>query len=328
MIGFEKVVGHEDLIRHMRNSISMGKVSHSYIFSGEAGAGKKLLAGNFAAALQCEGPGTDPCLECDACKRAISKNHPDIVYVTHEKPNIISVEDVRTQIVNDIAPPYYGKYKIYIIPDAEKMNQQAQNAILKTIEEPPEYALFMLLTANIDLLLPTIQSRCVRLDVRPVRDDQVKQHLMENLHVADYQAEVDASFAQGNIGKAEAAAKSAEFETITGNAVQILKKAQDMEMQELIQMVKDLSSQKDSIYDYLNLFQLWFRDVLMFKATREIDNLVFKQEINEIKEQAKNRSYEGIENVLEAIEKAQTRLRANANFDTVIELLFLVIRDK
>lgn len=329
MKGFQSIVGHEEIIKHMKNSIAMGKVSHSYIFAGEKGSGKKLLARTYAMALQCESGDTEPCLKCDSCKRAISKNHPDIIYVTHEKPNTISVEEVRTQIVEDVAiKPYYGKYKIYIVPEAEKMTPQAQNAILKTIEEPPAYGIFMLLTSNAEMLLPTIQSRCVRLDVKPVSDNLVKKHLMENLHVTDYQAEVDASFAQGNIGKAEAAAQSAEFENMTANALQILKNAQDMEMSELIDFVKTMSSEKEIIYDYLDLFQMWFRDVLMFKATYEIDNLIYKQEINTIKEQARVRSYEGLEKILEAIDKAKVRLRANVNFDLVMELLFMTIREK
>lgn len=329
MKGFQSIVGHEEIIKHMRNSIAMGKVSHSYIFAGEPGAGKKLLAKAYAMTLQCEAGKTDPCMKCDSCKRAASKNHPDIIYLTHEKPNTISVEEVRTQIVEDVAiKPYYGKYKIYIIPDCEKMTAQAQNAILKTIEEPPAYAIFLLITNNIELLLPTIQSRCVRLDVKAVSDALVKEYLMEHLHVPDYQAEVDASFAQGNIGKAEAAATSSDFEALTKRALYVLKNAQNMEINELIDVVKELSADKHIIYDYLDLFQIWYRDVLMFKATREIDNLVYKQEINEIRHQAKERSYEGLENILDGIEKAKVRLRANANFDTVMELLFLTIRDK
>ncbi len=329
MKGFQSIVGHEEIIKHMRNSIAMGKVSHSYIFAGEPGAGKKLLAKAYAMALQCEKDGTDPCMKCDSCKRAASKNHPDIIYLTHEKPNTISVEEVRTQIVEDVAiKPYYGNRKIYIIPDCEKMTAQAQNAILKTIEEPPAYAVFMLITNNIELLLPTIQSRCVRLDVKAVSDALVKEYLMEHLHVPDYQAEVDASFAQGNIGKAEAAATSSDFEALTKSALYVLKNAQNMGINELIDAVKELSADKNIIYDYLDLFQMWYRDVLMFKATREIDNLVYKQEINEIREQASERSYEGLENILDGIEKAKVRLRANANFDTVMELLFLTIRDK
>ena len=92
----------------------------------------------------------------------MNHNQPDIIYVTHEKPNTLSVADIRSQLVNDVdVKPYSSRYKIYIVDEAEKMNQQAQNALLKTIEEPPAYAVIILLTTNADAFLPTILSRCV-----------------------------------------------------------------------------------------------------------------------------------------------------------------------
>ena len=329
MEGFKAIVGHEEVIEHLQSAISTGKVSHAYVFSGESGSGKKLLATTFAMTLQCEEKGTDPCLKCESCKRTLSKNHPDIIGVVHEKPNTISIEEIRRQIVEDVQiKPYYGPYKIYIVNDADKMTVQAQNALLKTIEEPPAYAVILLLTNNIDGLLPTILSRCVRLDLRVVPDNLVKNYLMERLHIPDYQAEVDASFAQGNIGKAKEAATSEEFAEMTRKVLQLLRYVNDMEVYELVDIMKELAPDKENVYHYLDLFLLWFRDVLMFKATRDVDNLVFKQEINLIKDQARERSYEGLEKILDAVEKAKTRLRANVNFDLVMELLFLTIREK
>lgn len=329
MVGFNNIIGHEEIIKHLKNSIKTGKVSHSYIFTGEPGSGKKLLAGTFAMTLQCEDDGTEPCQKCDSCKKAIGKNHPDIIMVNHEKPGTISIDEIRDQVINDVAiKPYCSPYKIYIIADAQMMTVQAQNALLKTIEEPPEYAVIMLLTDNVDSLLPTIQSRCVRLDLKVVDDSLVKNYLMERLHIPDYQAEIDTSFAQGSIGRAKAAATSEEFSKMTQNALKILKYANNMEVYELTDAIKNLSTEKHNINEYLDIFQFWFRDVLMFKATKEIDNLVFKQEINYIKEQASERSYENLEKILEALEKTKVRLHANVNFELALELLFLTIREK
>ena len=329
MMGFNNIIGHEEIIRHLKNAIEAGKISHSYIFTGEKGSGKKLLAGTFAATLQCEAGGTEPCQKCDSCKKAMGKNHPDIIMVSHEKPGTITIDEIRDQVIHDVdIRPYYSPYKIYIIADADMMTPQAQNALLKTIEEPPEYAVIMLLTNNIGGLLPTILSRCVRLDLKVVNDGLVKKYLMEHLHVPDYQAEIDASFAQGSIGKAKEAATSQEFAEMTQNALRILKYANTMEVYELSDAIKNLSAEKQNINDYLDIFQFWFRDVLMFKATREIDNLVFKQEINYIKEQAKVRSYENLEKILDSIQKTKVRLKANVNFELALELLFLTIREK
>ena len=162
MPSFEEIIGHKQMIEHLKNAIQLEKVSHAYIFEGEKGCGKKTVSEAFAAALQCEHQkeGTDACGTCRSCRQAANKNHPDIIHIIHEKPNSIGVEEIREQVVNDIQiKPYSSKYKIYIISEAEKLTAQAQNALLKTIEEPPSYGIIILLTNNASVLLPTILSR-------------------------------------------------------------------------------------------------------------------------------------------------------------------------
>ena len=324
----EKVLGHEEVIKHLQNAAAMDKVSHSYIFAGEKGSGKKLLAKLFAMTLQCEKHGKEPCLQCSSCKKAMNRNQPDIIYVTHEKPNSIGIEDIREQLIADVdIKPYTGPYKIYIVDEAEKMTVQAQNALLKTIEEPPAYAVIILLVNNAAALLPTIASRCVTLNFKPVRDEVIKKYLMEELHVPDYQAEVSVAFAQGNVGKAKQIATAEDFTEMMDAAFRILKKGRDMEVYEMVDAIKLLSEQKHTVYEYLDLFLVWFRDVLMFKATRQMDGLVFKQEYNDIKRRADVSSYEGLETIIKAIETAKQRLQANVNLDLTMELLFLTIRE-
>ena len=328
MPGFQEIVGHAEVIQHLQNAIRLGKVSHAYILSGEKGSGKKLLANTFAMALQCEKKGVDPCQECRSCKKAMSRNHPDIIYTTHEKPNSIGIEDIRTQLIEDVMiKPYCSSYKIYIIDEAEKLTLQAQNALLKTIEEPPAYAVILLLTSNMETFLPTITSRCVKLNLRPVQESMVKDYLMEKMHLPDYQAQMDAAFSQGNIGKARQMAESDEFNLMTEQALRILKKSNELELYEMVEMIKELSAEKQNIDEYLDLFAMWFRDVLFFKATKEVDGLMFKDQLNYIKERAKKSSYEGIEKIIDAIGTAKDRLHANVNFDLVMELLFLTIRE-
>lgn len=328
MAGFQEIVGHEEVIQHLQNAIRLGKVSHAYILSGEKGSGKKLLANTFAMALQCEKKGVDPCQECRSCKKAMSRNHPDIIYITHEKPNSIGIEDIRTQLIEDVMiKPYCSSYKIYIIDEAEKLTLQAQNALLKTIEEPPAYAVILLLTSNMETFLPTITSRCVKLNLRPVQESMVKDYLMEKMHLPDYQAQMDAAFSQGNIGKARQMAESDEFNLMTEQALRILKKSNELELYEMVEMIKELSAEKQNIDEYLDLFAMWFRDVLFFKATKEVDGLMFKDQLNHIKERARKSSYEGIEKIIDAIGTAKERLHANVNFDLVMELLFLTIRE-
>ena len=325
---FKDVVGHKDIINYIRNAVREDKVSHAYILNGERGAGKKMLANLFAATLLCEKGGPDPCNECHSCRQAESGNHPDIIKVTHEKPNSISVDDIREQVNNTIMiKPYQGPYKVYIIPQADMMTTQAQNALLKTIEEPPEYAVIMLLTENADTLLPTINSRCVMLKLRNIKDTLIKKYLMETMQVPDYKADMCTAFAQGNMGRAIMLANSEHFNEIRDEAVQLLKYINEMELSEIVQAVSRITAYKLEINDYLDIIMIWYRDVLLYKATKDMDKVVFKDQLQSIKEQAKRSSYEGIELIIESLEKAKARLKANVNFDLVMELLFLTIKE-
>ena len=325
---FKDVVGHKDIINYIRNAVREDKVSHAYILNGERGAGKKMLADLFAATLLCEKGGPDPCNECHSCRQAESGNHPDIIKVTHEKPNSISVDDIREQVNNTIMiKPYQGPYKVYIIPQADMMTTQAQNALLKTIEEPPEYAVIMLLTENADTLLPTINSRCVMLKLRNIKDTLIKKYLMETMQVPDYKADMCTAFAQGNMGRAIMLANSEHFNEIRDEAVQLLKYINEMELSEIVQAVSRITAYKLEINDYLDIIMIWYRDVLLYKATKDMDKVVFKDQIKYIKERAKRSSYEGIELIIESLEKAKARLKANVNFDLVMELLFLTIKE-
>ena len=328
MAGFHDILGHEQIIAHLQNVIEEDKVSHAYIFNGPEASGKMMLAEAFAMALQCEGEGKRPCLECRSCRQAADHNQPDIIYVSHEKPNTIGVDDIRTQINNDIdIKPYSSRYKVYIVDEAQKMNQQAQNALLKTIEEPPAYAIILLLTTNADSFLQTILSRCITLNLKAVKEDKIKEYLMKHYQIPDYQADICAAFSQGNVGKAIQLASSEEFGELKASVLQLMKRLEDIDLYEMTGAVKQIAEYKLSVNDYFDLMMIWFRDVLYLKATNDVDGLIFKDEVYDIKKQAAKRSYQGIETILEALEKAKIRLNANVNFDLVIELLLLTIKE-
>lgn len=328
MGSFKDVVGHKDIINYIKNAVKMDQVSHAYIMNGERGAGKKLLAYLFAMTLLCEEGGPEPCNTCHSCRQAETGNHPDIIRVTHEKPNTISVDDIREQVNNTIMiKPYQGPYKVYIIDNADLMTQQAQNALLKTIEEPPHYAVIMLLTENAEILLPTINSRCVMLRLRYIKDKLIKKYLMERLKVPDYKADLCTAFAQGNMGHAIMLANSEHFNEIREEAIHLLRHVHGMELSEIVQAVNGITAYKLEITDYLDIITVWYRDILLYKATRDVDTVVFKDQIDDIREQARKSSYEGIQLIISSLDKAKMRLKANVNFELVMELLFLTMKE-
>ena len=327
MATFKDVIGHENVIGHFKSSIERGKVAHAYLIHGEKGTGKKMLAGLFAKTLQCEAGGTDPCGTCRSCLQCDSGNQPDVIWVTHDKPSVISVDDIRDQINKDInVRPYSSRYKIYIIPQGELMNPQAQNALLKTIEEPPEYAIIMILTNNIDKMLPTVLSRCIILNLKPVSELDIMEYLSK-LGIPMAKAKFCVEFSFGNLGKAVRLATSDEYNEIKQDCVRILKNINKMEIYDLIESVKKMSKYKLDIYDYIDLMIMWYRDILMLKVSGSPDKLLFKEEYATLKQQANYISFEGIENVLEAMDKVKVRLEANVNFDIAMELLLLTIKE-
>ncbi len=328
MAGFYNVIGQEQIKEHLQNALSTRKISHAYIINGEKSSGKGFIAKVFAMALQCEKGGTEPCQQCHSCRQALTDNQPDIIRITHEKPNTISVEDIRKQINGDVAiKPYSSPYKVYIMEDADKMTVQAQNALLKTLEEPPEYAVILLLTSNMNALLPTVLSRCVVLNMKPVSDRLIKKYLMEELQVPDYKAEVCVAFARGNVGKAKALATSEDFENVKAEALGLLKYIQDLDLAEIVTDIKRITEYKLDVNDYLDIMAIWYRDVLLFKATKDANHIVFREELQSIRRVADRSSYEGIEKVIKALDKAKSRLNANVNFELTMELLMWEIRE-
>ena len=328
MLIFKDILVHEQIKEHFQNAAAIGKVSHAYILSGEAGMGKKTLANAFAMTLLCEEEGKEPCMHCHACKQVLSGNHPDLIYVTHEKPTSMGVDDIREQINDTImVRPYSSQYKIYIVDEAQKMTVQAQNALLKTIEEPPAYAVIMLLTTNPDAFLQTILSRCVQLKLKPLKDSVVKGYLEDKLQVKDVQAEIYSAFARGNLGKAIHLAQSEDFKMMYEEILRLLKEIKDMDISQLLDVIRKLKDDNTDIKECLDFMQMWYRDILMYKTTKDLNLLIFKDEFSAVKKAASLSSYEGLERILEAIDKARVRLDANVNMELVMELLLLTMKE-
>lgn len=327
MLAFQDILGHDTIKQHFQKAIELHKVSHAYILAGEAGMGRKSLAHAFALTLLCEKGGSQPCMSCHACKQVLSGNHPDLIHVTHEKPASIGVDDIREQIHDTIMiRPYSSYYKIYIVDEAEKMTIQAQNALLKTIEEPPSYAVIILLTTNGDLFLPTILSRCVQLKLKPLQDSVISEYLVEALGISESEARLYAAFARGNLGKAIKLCGSEEFKDMYKRLLAMLRNIRNMDISDLLEFIKKLKEEMD-IYECLDFMQVWYRDALMFKVTNDANLLIFKEEYSTISEMSRQIGYDGFENILQAIEKARVRLEANVNMELAMELMFLVMKE-
>lgn len=325
MRNFENIIGHEQNIEHLENAIENGQVSHAYIFNGEDGIGKMTTAKAFVKALLCESKNS--CGICQSCIQIDSGNHPDVIYVTHEKTGI-TVDDIRDQVNQSVfVKPYSSDYKVYIIDEADKMNAAAQNALLKTIEEPPAYAVIILLSNNKESFLETIVSRCVVLNFGPLKENQVREYLNSHYDNMNGREDLAVSYSMGNIGKAKKVIESDDFNEQKDFCLNLMANLEKWDIHEILLSLKQMASYKDYIYDLLDIMTIYYRDILILKVTGLPNKTVFKEKFSVMKNQSIYLSFEGIDTIIKEIEKAKIRLKANVNFDVTLELLLFVMKE-
>ncbi len=323
MTDFNHIVGHEALIDQLQNAIQLKKVSHAYILLGEKGMGKHMLAGVFAKTLQCEAGGKIPCNSCTSCRLKDSGNHPDIKMVVMTNKTRLGVDDIREQINTDIyVKPYQNPYKIYIIEEADKMTDQAQNALLKTMEEPPGYGVLILLAENLGRFLPTVLSRCVVLPMREVSLLKIKDFLIRTENLPQDQADRLASFARGNIGKARMLIHSVEFEEIRNDILRTFELMIEEKRFEVLEMAQKLAEYKEDTAMVTDILLTWIRDLLLLKETGEEKWLIHKDQYKTLLKQSAVLSYNRLSEFLARLEEMQRNMRVNVSIQLSLETLF------
>lgn len=335
MSDLDHILGNEALKKYIKTAVGNNKISHAYLLEGEKGSGKKMISAAFSKILQCEQGGKESCGYCTSCIQIDHKDHPDVIWISHEKPNVISVSEIREQLVNTVdVKPYKGPYKIYIIDEAEKMNMAAQNVLLKTIEEPPEYAIIMLLTSNKGVFLPTILSRCIGLSIKPIHSSKMKKYLMDTYKIDEKSADFYAGYSMGNLGKAVEIFSSEEFNHRKELVVNLLKEIYKMSIYEIFEELKELKKMKEYYQDIFDMITIWYHDLLVLKAQEETvrnsftvtQGIIFSNEFGYLKRQKNLISFEGINKIITGIESARKQIYSNVNADAVMELLFFEIK--
>lgn len=202
-MGFAQLLGNDRLKENLSRSLSRGRGGHFYLISGPRGSGKRTLARLLAAALLC-GKDNAPCGGCDACRKALSGVHPDFITVDDPEKKTVPVDLIRQARADMYIQPNEGSRKIYLFPRGQDMGLPGQNALLKVLEEPPSYGVFLLLTDNPDRLLPTVRSRCVELALKPLSETVLRSELGRRFPEATAET-VDAAISRsgGYLGQAE-----------------------------------------------------------------------------------------------------------------------------
>lgn len=285
---FDNILGNERNKDILTNIIKSNKISHSYIFWGIEGIGKKIIAKQFAKKILCSKDSED--CACKSCIEFDSENNPDFQIVNHNDGKI-KIEQIREMQRKVAEKPIISNRKVYIIDNADTMTNEAQNCLLKTLEEPPEYITIILICSNEDNLLSTIKSRCTRMHFEPIKYEDIKKYI--NLEFPKQQiSENIIELSQGSIGKV---IKLNEKKDMYANIEKILLNMQNNDLIEIIQMSNEIYKSKEeinSILEYIN--------VLLIKLG--------KQNIKYIK-------------CIKIVEETKKRLKANSNYDMSIDYM-------
>lgn len=293
---FDKIIGNDKIKEMLYKSVKDKKTSHSYLFVGIEGIGKKEIAKEFAKMLLCIND-NKYCNTCKSCIEFDSNNNPDFLYIEPDG-NSVKIEQIRYIQRKIQEKPIISNKKVYIINDADKMTTEAQNCLLKTLEEPPEYSTIILIGSNENMFLSTIKSRCMIIHFSKIEDEKIRKYLEEKYELKDIKQNMLEMF-QGSIGKA------------------ILLKDKKEQYEKIEVIIKSL--RKKSIIDILNMSEI------LYKSKEEIFDIL--EYINVILIKLARTDYEYIK-CINIVEDTKTRLKQNANYDMSIDnMLFNMWED-
>lgn len=309
-----KVIGQKAILEYFLKALKANRLSHAYVMEGEEGMGKKTLVEAIANYLLCpEKQGDDICGKCRACVQFQSGNHPDVIEVTPSKKTGYGVDDIREMVLDDVnIRPYQSEYKIYLIAQAETMSVAAQNVLLKTIENPPAYALFFLMTTNKERLLETILSRCVLLRMGRLSPKEMEEFL-ERRGQAEKRDLIP--YAEGNIGKLLQLTESESFQEMKKDLENLLEQFVKRQDYDIMNQVGLLEKYEDNLQQALNILQILLRERLRKSqfCGMEFQNQPVFTEGNE------QRYFKLSQNIL----TAKKQLVSNVNKNLIIWNLFL-----
>ncbi len=270
----DKIVGNEKLIDNMINTINNNKMNHSYILEGGEGTGKTTIGKFFAKAILCESD-KKPCDSCHSCISFDTDNNPDFFYITTEKKSL-GVADIRKSITATVnIKPFRSNKKVYLIEDSDSMTIAAQNAFLKTLEEPPEFVVFILTANNKHNLLTTIISRCITLNTVSLSEQSLYKAIdsMQNKCENDLYLDknVAVKLADGSIGKYLSTVCNEDFINNREKLLQIVENIKKYDIIDIIQKSDELAKNKIDNQIVYDVLLSWYRDLLVYKSTNNIN---------------------------------------------------------
>lgn len=322
-MSFQDIKGEGSAISFLKNAASGGRVASAYIFLGPSGCGKKLTALNFAKLLNCASPlGGEPCEKCASCVKINSSAHPDILVLEkEEKKTDFGIDVVFEAIRSASLKPYEARKKVYILDDADIMSEPAQNAVLKTLEEPPQNLVLILMVEDINSVSETIKSRSQIVKFFPMPPADIEKILRDDHKTDARAARVLSRLSMGSIGKALENSKNGFLEK-RAKVIDGLKghRIFDYDFEKM---------KRDDFAGYLDIMLSWYRDLLVTKALAgESADILNVDKAEDIKKEARRLSFEYLDNAVNAIADAKDHLNRNANPKLTMNVLGIRLEER
>ena len=304
---FDNIIGQDFAKKYLTNSIKKNKINHAYMFEGPSGVGKNTMARELATTL----------LEMENLF-----NSPDYIEITPDG-NSIKIAQIR-KLQSDILVKPYKSYKIYVIDEAQKMTVEAQNALLKTLEEPPKYAIIILITNNKESLLDTIKSRCEIIKFTPIPLVEVADYLTQT-GVDKNRASLLANFSRGSMQKAIELSESEDFHIMRDEVQKYVETFLTGSMLDIMDIQSSIEKYKDNITNVLDLLVNYFRDIMMVKENVDSSMIINLDRLVFIKNMSTKITYSQLSKIIDIIEETKNKLRSNCNFNISIQVMTLNI---
>lgn len=301
---FESLIGNDEIKKVLNETINKNKILNSYMFIGQSGIGKQQFAKEFARKILCISDNKQQCDNCESCIKFNSNNHPDFVEVSTNE-NSIKIAQIREMQEYIYQKPIVSNKKVFIINDAEKMTEEAQNSLLKTLEEPPEYVSIILIASNENLLLNTIKSRCVKIYFNNIDKQLITKYIQDNNIIENPTSNI-IDLCNGSIGKAIEISSNLEMYT---QVEEVLNNILNKKYKSIIEVMKN----SEIIYKSKNYISqiLEYMIVVVFNLTKA--NLQYSE------------NAQVAFNIIKIIENTKVKLKSNSNYDMSIDELILKI---
>ncbi len=328
MTGFSDIVGKRGIVESMLRSIKEDRVGHAYILTGPEGIGKKTLSMAFASLLLCKGNTfPDPCGHCMPCRLIPGNANPDLMIIDGDGKSI-GVELIRELQHDVVVRPMYSDRKVYIINNADKMTLQAQNCLLKTLEEPPSYAVIILNASNMEALLATVKSRATAYMLKKNTDEEVREFLVEKYGGKLGGLDFIVAYADGIIGTAVSLAESREFFELRKKTVNLLVGLKNSSRLRALDALSLFEENRDYTDMILKMMALFYRDMLVALAAGN-ERLLINSDIKDIiLDNARHYTPSKLIRNIEAIEEASRNLAQNANYQLCLEVMLMKFQEE